>query len=44
MPPIIYLSYVFLIRPIIEASAEVQKYFHWPFGSMKSLEFSFEVN
>ena len=30
---IIYLSYIFLIRPLLEAKAEIQKYFCWFFGS-----------
>ena len=30
---IIYLSYIFLIQPLLEARAEIQKYFRWFFGS-----------
>ena len=32
MPFIIYLSYIFLIRPLLEARAEIQKYFCLFFG------------
>ena len=38
---IIYLSYIFLIRPLLEASVEIQKHFHGFFGSN---EFAFEIN
>ena len=41
---IIYLSYIFLIWPLLEARAEIQKYFHWFLVQMKSLEFAFEIN
>ena len=41
---IIYLSYIFLIRPLLEARAEIQKYFRWFLVQMKSLEFAFEIN
>ena len=41
---IIYLSYNFLIRPLLEARAGIQKYFSWFFGSSESLEFAFETN
>ena len=30
---IIYLSYIFFIQPLLEARAEIQKYFCWFFGS-----------
>ena len=40
----IYLSYIFLIRPVLEAWAEMQKYFRWFLVQMKSLEFAFEIN
>ena len=41
---IIYLSYIFLIWPLLEARAEIQKYFRWFLVQMKSLEFAFEIN
>ena len=41
---IIFLSYIFLIGPLLEARAEVQKYFRWFLVQMKSLEFAFEIN
>ena len=41
---IIYLSYFFLNRPLLEARAEIQKYFRWFLVQIKSLEFSFEIN
>ena len=41
---IIYSSYIFLIRPILEARADIQKYFCWLFGSNENLEFAFEIN
>ena len=47
MAPVQYLSYAFLIQPLLEARAEIQKYFRWFFGFlvlMKSLEFAFEMN
>ena len=31
------------IRPILEARAEIQKYFRWILVQMKSLEFTFEI-
>ena len=44
MLSIIYLSYIFLIRPLLEARAEIQKYFFGFLVQMKSLEFAFENN
>ena len=41
---IIYLSYFFLIQPLLEARAEIQKYFVDFLVQMKSLEFAFEIN
>ena len=41
---IIYLSFIFLIQPLLEARAEIQKYFCWFLVQMKSLEFAFEIN
>ena len=41
---IVYLSYIFLIRPLLEARADMQKYFCCFFGSNESLEFAFEIN
>ena len=41
---IIYLSYIFLIRSLLEAREEIQKYFLCFFVQMKSLEFAFETN
>ena len=41
---IIHLSYIFLIRPLLEARAEIQKYFRCFLVQMKSLEFAFEIN
>ena len=41
---IIHLSYIFLIQPLLEARAEIQKYFRWFLVQMKSLEFAFEIN
>ena len=41
---IIYLLYIFLIRSLLEARAEIQKYFRWFLVQMKSLEFAFEIN
>ena len=32
------------IRPILEARAEIQKYFPWFLVQMKSLEFAVEIN
>jgi hypothetical protein len=40
---IISLSYIFLIQPLLEAKAEIQKYFGWFFGS-NELDFAFEIN
>ena len=39
---IIYLFYIFLIRPLLEA--EIQKYFLGFLIKMKSLEFAFKIN
>ena len=42
---IIYLSYIFLIRPLLETRVEVQKHFRCFFGSNeKDLGFAFEIN
>ena len=41
---IVYLSYIFLIQPLLGARAEIQKYFRWFLVQMKSLEFSFKIN
>ena len=41
---IIYLSYIILIWPLLEARAEIQKYFVGFLVQMKSLEFAFEIN
>ena len=41
---IIYLSYIFLIWPLLEARAEIKKYFRWFLVQMKILEFAFEIN
>ena len=41
---IIHLSYIFLIQPLLEARAKIQKYFCWFLVQMKSLEFAFEIN
>jgi hypothetical protein len=42
---IIYSSYIFLIPPLLEARAEIQKKNHWVFlVQMKSLEFAFKIN
>ena len=41
---IIYLSYIFLIRPLLEARAEIQKYFHWFLVQIKTLKFAFKIN
>ena len=35
---------MFLIRPLLEAKAEIQKYFRWFLVQMKSLDFAFEIN
>ena len=41
----IYLEYIFFIRPLLGARAEIQKYFRWFLVQMKSLEqFAFEIN
>ena len=39
-----YLSYIFLIGPLLEAKVEIQKHFHWFLVQIKSLEFAFEMN
>ena len=41
---IIYLSYIFLIRPLLETRAEIQKLFTSFLAQMKNLEFAFEIN
>ena len=41
---IIYLSYIFLIRPPIEAKAELQNIFVGFLVQMKNLEFAFDIN
>ena len=41
---IIYLPYIFLIPPLLEARAEIQKYFRWFLLQMKTLEFAIEIN
>ena len=41
---IIYLSYIFLIQSLLEARAEMQKYFCWFLAQMKSLEFALKIN
>ena len=38
---IIYLSYIFLIQPLLEARAEIQKYFRWFFGSNEKFRICF---
>ena len=38
------LSYIFLIPPLLEARAEIQKIFVGFLVQMKSLEFAFEIN
>jgi hypothetical protein len=35
--------YIFLIRPVAEAKAEIQQYFRSFFGSIKTLKFAFEI-
>ena len=40
---IVYLSYIFLIWPLLEARPEMQKYFRWFLVQMKTLEFAFEI-
>ena len=37
------LSYVFLIWPLLEARAEVQKYFNGFLVQIKRLEFAFDI-
>ena len=44
MQSIIYLSYIFLIQPLLEARAEIQNIFAGFLVQMKSLEFAFEIN
>jgi hypothetical protein len=39
-----YLSYIFLIRPLLEDRAEIQKYFCCFLVQMKNLVFAFEIN
>ena len=41
---IVYLSYIFLIWPLLEARAEMQKYLCWFLVQMKRLEFAFKIN
>ena len=41
---IMYLSNILLIRPLLEARAEMQKYYRWFLVQMKSLEFVFEIH
>ena len=41
---IIYLSYIFLIQPLLEARAEIQNYFFGFLVQMECLEFAFEIN
>ena len=41
---ILYLFYIFLIRLLLEARAEMKKYFRCFLVQMKSLEFAFEIN
>ena len=41
---IIYLSYIFLIWPLLEARAEYKNIFVGFLVQMKSLEFAFEIN
>ena len=36
-----YLSYIFLIWPLLEARAEIQKYFRWFFGSNEKFRICF---
>ena len=40
----IYLSYIFLIGPLLETRAEIQKHFRWFWVQMKRLQFTFEIN
>ena len=44
MQSIIYLSCAFLIQPLLEARAELQKYFRWILGSNETLKFAFEID
>ena len=41
MLSIIYLYYILLIRPLLEARAEIQKYFRWFFGSNEKFRICF---
>ena len=41
---IIHVSYIFLIQPLLEARAEIQKYFCSFLVQKKSLDFAFEIN
>jgi hypothetical protein len=41
LPFITYLSYIFLIQPLLEARAEIQKYFCWFFGSNEKFRICF---
>ena len=41
---IIYLSYIFLIQPLLEARAEIQNIFVGFLVQMKSLKFAFEID
>ena len=38
---IIYLSYIILIQPLLEARAEIRKYFRWFFGSNEKFRICF---
>ena len=38
---IIYLSYIFFIGPLLEARAEIQKYFRWFFSSNEKFTICF---
>ena len=40
----LYSSYIFLIRPLLEARAEIEKYFRSFFGSNENYNFAFEIN
>ena len=44
MLSIIYLSYIVLIRPLLEPRAEIQKDFRWFFGSNEKFTICFEIN
>ena len=39
----IHLAYIFLIRPLLEARAEIQKYFRWFFESNEKFRIFFRV-